>query len=46
MNNCNVTNRVLENRLTDKSEYEAKHGIGPLTNEEIESILNEQKKRK
>ena len=42
MNSSNVTKRVLENRLINKSEYEAKHGIGPLTKEEIESILNEQ----
>ena len=42
MKSVNVTNRVLQERLRDKSEYEAKHDIRPLTTKEIELILGEQ----
>ena len=42
MKSVNVTNRVLQERSRDKSEYEAKHDIRPLTTKEIELILGEQ----
>ena len=37
-----VTERVLESRETDRSQYEQQHGISPLKKEDVKAILSSQ----
>ena len=42
MQSNDVTKEILTQRESIRSEYETKHGIGPLDKEEITAILNDQ----